>query len=224
MSLGQVSGQASSKNSSTKRFWRRIVTWSLLLAVAVYLGVYATIAVQAYAFIAQPLPDAQKTRQPTVLVLGNRAMLNGKPNPCLTGRVDKGLAVLRVLKGSTLLVSGGMDLEDRRFESQVMADHALSAGFEGTVVQERQSTSTYENLLFSLPLLKTAEAKTVVIVTEPYHLWRTRLMVQAQGLDKQFDVHYAAAQTSCWQSWGMLYRGSLREPLAVGKNWLQGYF
>lgn len=203
----------------------RILTVGLLLGLAVYLGIYATIAVQAYAFMAQPLPDVQPAVNPTVLVLGNRALLNGKPNPCLTGRVDKGLEVLRVLKGSSLLVSGGMDLEDGQFESQVMADHAVSAGFKGTVVQERRSTSTYENLRFSAPLLKTTTTttNTVVIVTEPYHLWRTRLMVQSQGLDKQFKVHYAAAQTSCWQSWGMLYRGSLREPLAVGKSWLQGY-
>jgi uncharacterized SAM-binding protein YcdF (DUF218 family) len=215
MSGGQASGMT--------RQVRRIVKWGLLLGVLVYLGIYATIAVQAYTFIAQPLPDAQSSANPTVLVLGNRALLNGKPNPCLTGRVDKGLEVLRALKGSHLLVSGGMDLEDRQFESQVMADHAASAGFKGTVVQERQSTSTYENLQFSAPLLQAAGRTTVVIVTEPYHLWRTRLMVQSQGLDKQFEVHYAAAQTSCWQSWGMLYRGSLREPLAVGKSLLQGY-
>ena len=215
MSSGQAGGL-------TRHVWR-VVKWGLLLGALVYLGIYATVAVQAYAFIAQPLPDAKLSANPVVLVLGNRAMLNGKPNPCLTGRVDKGLEVLWTLKGSDLLVSGGMDLEDRQFESQVMADHAVSAGFKGRVVQERQSTSTYENLQFSAPLLKTTGAKAVVIVTEPYHLWRTRRMVQSQGLDKQFEVHYAAAQTSCWQSWGMLYWGSLREPLAVGKSWLQGY-
>lgn len=208
------------------RFWRplrRVVMCGLLLGVLVYLGIYAMVAVQAYAFIAQPLPEAQKTSPPVVLVLGNRAFLNGKPNPCLIGRVDKGLEVLRVLKGSNLVVSGGQDLEDGQFESQVMADHAVASGFAGTVVQERESTSTHENLRFSAPLLNTVGTKTVVIVTEPYHLWRTRLMVQSQGLDKQFEVHYAAAQSPCWQSWGMLYRGSLREPLAVGKSFLQGY-
>ena len=195
----------------------------LLLGVLVYLGVYAMVAVQAYAFIAQPLPDAQKSAHPTVLVLGNRAFLNGRPNPCLTGRVDKGLEILRVLSGSSLVVSGGLDLEDMQFESQVMADHAASAGFKGMVVQERQSTSTYENLRFSTPLLQAQGRTTVVIVTEPYHLWRTRLMVQAQGLDKQFEVHYAAAQSSCWKTYGMLFKGSLREPLALGKSFLQGY-
>ena len=217
------SGQVSDTLQARARLGRRVLTGGLLLGLVVYLGIYATIAVQAYAFIAQPLTDAKSLNGPAVLVLGNRAMLNGKPNPCLTGRVDKALEVLQTLKGSQLLVSGGMDLEDRQIESQVMADHAASVGFKGTVVQERQSTSTYENLQFSAPLLKTTSAKTVVIVTEPYHLWRTQLMVQSQGLDKQFDVHYAAAQTSCWQSWGMLYRGALREPLAVSKSFLQGY-
>lgn len=205
------------------RPWRRVIIWVFLLGFAVYAGIYATIAVQANAFIAQPLPDIQQSPNPTVLVLGYRAMQDGKPNPCLVGRVDKGLEVVRTLNGASLLFSGGLDREDMQIESQVMADLASAAGFKGVVVQERQSTSTYENMRFSAPLLKAAKTKAVVIVTEPYHLWRTRLIVQAQGFDKQFDVHYAAAQTSCWKTYGMLFKGSLREPLAVGKNFLQGY-
>lgn len=196
----------------------------LLLGAALYIGIYTVIAVQAHEFIAQPLPALPGYQHPTALVLGNRALIDGAPNPCLIGRVDKGLEVLRFLNGSTLVVSGGLDREDMQFESQVMADHAVATGFTGTVVQERQSTSTYENLKYSTPLLQAAGSKRVVIVTEPYHLWRTRLMVQAQGLDKQFEVHYAAAQSACWRTYGMLFKGSLREPLAVGKSFLQGYF
>ncbi|MDO8769707.1 MAG: YdcF family protein [Burkholderiaceae bacterium] len=196
----------------------------LLLGAALYLGIYMVIAVQAREFIAQPLPALPGDQHPTALVLGNRAWVDGAPNPCLIGRVDKGLEVLRFLNGSTLVVSGGLDREDMQFESQVMADHAVATGFTGTVVQERQSTSTYENLKYSTPLLEAAGSKRVVIVTEPYHLWRTRLMVQAQGLNKQFEVHYAAAQSACWKTYGMLFKGSLREPLAVGKSFLQGYF
>lgn len=195
--------------------------WGLLLGALLYAGIYAVIAVHAYEFVANPLPNVPHA---TALVLGNRAYLNGAPNPCLTGRVDKGLEVLRALNGTTLVVSGGLDLEDNQFEAQVMADHAVAKGFAGTVVQERQSTSTFENLRYSMPLLQAAGSKNVVIVTEPYHLWRTRLMVQAQGLDKNFEVHYAAAQSSCWKTYGMLFKGSLREPLAVGKSFLQGYF
>lgn len=200
---------------------RTTFKWGLMLGALLYVGIYAVIAVYAYEFLAQPLPKAYRA---TALVLGNRAYLSGVPNPCMTGRVDKGLEALRALSGTTLVVSGGLDLEDKQFEAQVMADHAVAAGFTGTVVQERQSTSTFENLRYSTPLLQAMGARSVVIVSEPYHLWRTRLMVQAQGLDKQFDVHYAAAPTSCWKKYGMLHIGSLREPLAVGKSFLQGYF
>ena len=46
-----------------------------------------------------------------------------------------------VLTATGSVFSGGQDLEDGQFESQVMADHAVSAGFKGLVVQERQSFS-----------------------------------------------------------------------------------
>jgi hypothetical protein len=46
-------------------------------------------------------------------MLGNRAFLNGRPNPCLTGRVDEGPALAQQDLVSTLVMSGGLDDEDK---------------------------------------------------------------------------------------------------------------
>lgn len=159
-----------------------------------------------------------------VLVLGNRAYRNGAPNPCLTGRVDKAVALARAGLVPRLVMSGGVDREDGRIESQVMAVHARAIGYAGPVLRENQSNSTRENLAMSAAVLHDAGVRRVIVVSEPYHLWRVERLARASGFAHDFDVQYAAAPTSCWQRWGMRFRGALREPLAIVNNALHGYF
>ncbi|RYF32987.1 MAG: YdcF family protein [Comamonadaceae bacterium] len=157
------------------------------------------------------------------LVLGNRAYLNGKPNPCLTGRVDAALALAQAGLVPRLVFSGGVDREDGRIEAEVMQAHAQHAGYTGPMVLERASQSTRENLALSLPLLEAEGVKRVIVVSEPYHLWRVERLVRASGFDRGLDVQYAAAPSSCWTRWGMAFKGALREPLAIINNAANGY-
>lgn len=158
------------------------------------------------------------------LILGNRTYLHGAPNPCLTGRVDKGLLLEKQGVVSTLAMTGGRDNENFRIEAELMAAYAKSKGYQGTTLIESRSRSTKENLEFSAPILKAANIKSVIIVSEPYHLWRTEKLVAAGHLSQGFNVYYAAAPTKCWTSWGMLHKNALREPLAIMHNYVHGYF
>jgi len=120
-------------------------------------------------------------------------------------------------------MSGGMDDEDGRIEAEVMAAHARAAGFGGTVLLERNSRSTRENLLLSLPVLRTNGARSVIIVTDARHLWRVRLLARASGFDSALDVQYAASRTDCSNSALRQWRAALREPLAIINNAFHGY-
>lgn len=157
------------------------------------------------------------------LILGNRAYLKGKPNPCLTGRVDAGLALAQSGGVKQLVFSGGVDDEDGRIEAEVMEQHARATGYTGPMLLERASTSTQLNLALSRPVLQAAGVRSVVIVSEPYHLWRTERLVRMSGFDKDFGVQYAPAATSCWRKWGMGFKGALREPLAIVNNAYRGF-
>lgn len=194
---------------------------SLVAGVAVlYLALFAMLGLDARDRLAR-VPG---TAADTALILGNRAYLNGHPNPCLTGRVDAGLALAAAGNAGSLTLSGGRDIEDGHIEAHVMAQHARAKGYAGTLVLESRSLSTRENLAFSRPLLMNAGVHSVVIVSEPYHLWRVQHLVEASGFDKGLNVQYAAAQTACWRRWGMAFKGALREPLAVTHNFLHGYY
>ena len=91
------------------------------------------------------------------------------------------------------------------------------------MLQEAGSQSTRENLALSRAVLQAAGIHSVVIVTEPYHLWRAQRLARASGFDRQFDVQFAAAPSTCWQTWGMAFKGALREPFAIVNNAMNGY-
>jgi uncharacterized SAM-binding protein YcdF (DUF218 family) len=134
------------------KWLRNTLVLSVVACAALYLTVYVALIQRAYAFS----HDAKLPliSSPTVVVLGNRAKTKGIPNICMTGRVDKAMELLTQYDGVTLLLSGGVDPVEEGFESQVMANYALSKGFSGKLIQEKESTTTHENLKFSNLLLR----------------------------------------------------------------------
>lgn len=202
------------------RLLTRIFIYFAALFLAVYLVLFAVVGLHAQQLLRHPTTE----KSDAALILGNRTYLHGAPNPCLTGRVDKGLLLADQGLVSTLAMTGGRNSEDYRIEAEFMAAYAKDKGYTGPILIESRSSSTKENLEFSAPILEAAGIKSVVIVSEPYHLWRTKKLVQAGHLGRDFEVTYAAAESQCWIDWGMLFKGALREPLAIMNNYAKGYF
>lgn len=202
------------------RWLRLIVRTCFALGIAAYGILYCIIAIHAHQFLANP--PTQKAD--AALILGNRAYLDGAPNPCLTGRVDEGVRLAKQDLVKTLIMSGGVDVEDGRIEAVTMEAHAKKNGFNGSILLESRSSSTQENFAFSRPILESINAKNVIVISEPYHLWRVQKLVEAGHLGQNFTVSYAAAPSFCWTKWGMGFKGALREPLAIINNYAKGYF
>jgi uncharacterized SAM-binding protein YcdF (DUF218 family) len=202
-----------------RRPWQ-VALFGGLLALAL---AYAAIGAVIWQRADKVLDNPPQRPADAALILGSRAYLDGKPNPCLTGRVDTAIALAKAGGVKQLVFSGGVDKEDGRIEADVMHAHALGLGFAGPMLLEPASTSTRLNLSLSRPLLQAAGVRSVVIVSEPYHLWRIERLVRMSGFDQTFDVQYAAASTSCWRRWGMLFKGALREPAAIINNAAHGY-
>lgn len=201
--------------------WLRYLLQALAVSItSTYIALFCIIGTNAYHLAHQP--PLQKSD--AALILGYRTYLDGATNPCLTGRVDKGLLLAQQGLVSTLIMSGGRDDEDSSIEAKVMATYAKRQGYKGRILLESSSGSTKENLEFSAPILRNANIKSVIIVSEPYHLWRVKKLVAAGHLGHDFNISYAAAPSRCWQSWGMLAKGALREPLAIMHNYVKGYF
>lgn len=205
-------------------FLPRWLRWLIrLLAIALALT-YITLFIIVGTHAKQLLMHPPTQKADAALILGNRAYINGAPNPCPTGRVDAGVALAQQGLVSMLVMTGGVDDEDGRTEAQAMQARATSQGFKGPILLESTSESTLENFKFSRPILQAAGVKSVIVVSEPYHMWRAEQLVIAGYLGRDFNVTYAAAPSYCWVTWGMAFKGALREPVAIMNNYAKGYF
>ena len=89
---------------------------------------------------------------------------------------------------STIIVSGGKGENETISESEAMFNFLISNGInENKVVKESESTSTYENLTYSEILIQERnDCYSVCIISNNYHIFRIRMIVNRLGLTANF--------------------------------------
>lgn len=116
------------------------------------------------------------------IVLGARLRPDGGPSPALARRVGHGVALVQAGRAHALLMTGGAT-SSAVPEARVMRELALAAGVPGALVHvEEQARNTIENALFSAPLVRQRGWRRLLVVTDSFHLPRTRYIFARLGL------------------------------------------
>ena len=121
-----------------------------------------------------------------VIVLGAKLWPDG-PSPALKRRLDKALDYVSTHPNAEIIVSGGQGHDEYTSEAQAMADYLLERGCAPEHIHlEDKATSTAENLRFSMAVMRSLgydPAETpVAVVSNNFHLTRTRLLCRRLGL------------------------------------------
>lgn len=127
------------------------------------------------------------------LVLGAAVWPGGLPSPSLRRRAGQAIALYRAGEVDAIMGCGGTGAHPPA-EAEVIAQLCRAAGVpEAAILREDRSTTTRENLTFAKALLPPGAQ--VVVVTDPYHAPRARLIARQIGL---------RARTSCpaWDTIG----------------------
>ena len=132
---------------------------------------------------------AQKWPTPpfdTAIVLGCPARLDGAPSLCQRCRVKT--AVRAYQKGVVKnLIFSGAAAHSPAVEAEVMARLALAHGIpEAHVFREQRALTTWQNLRFSLEIMRAHGLSTALVVSTAEHLPRSRRIARFWGLD---DAH-----------------------------------
>jgi uncharacterized SAM-binding protein YcdF (DUF218 family) len=136
---------------------------------------------------------ASEGLQQTVVVLGYRNR-GSRANLVNRWRVRAGLRSLPVSGAARLIFAGGT-AGVRRSEAWLMADYARAeCGYQGEILLEEVSLTTWENVCNVAALLE--EADQIKIVSHPFHAYKARVYLHrerpdlarrlAQGRDYQF--------------------------------------
>ncbi|UFJ41554.1 YdcF family protein [Brevibacillus humidisoli] len=156
---------------------------------------------------------AERTATPrkadVAIVLG-AAVWGDRPSPGLRERLDKAYWLYEQGYTPYLLVTGGVGEGTELSEAMVMKQYLTEKGVpQEKILTEDRSTSTYENLRNSLPMLEQHHFETTCIVSHGYHL--ARALDMAESLE--INAYPVAAQTS---TLNILYHKT-REVLAYTK-------
>lgn len=157
-------------------FWGKL----LLIPMAFTLWYFVFVAVIAlYGLFHRAKPGKKH-----VLVLGTS--LNGaKPSRLLEGRLLAAQAYLSANPQAQLVLSGGQTRQEQIPESKAMLQWMLDRGIPaGKLTVEDKSTSTYQNFVLSLPVLKAlgfTEDTELAVATDLFHFLRCVWLARKLG-------------------------------------------
>ncbi len=117
-----------------------------------------------------------------IIVLG-AAQFDGRPSPVLAARLDHGLDLWKRGLAPIIVVTGGKQPGDRVTEATASADYLLKRGVpDAAIRREVDGETTYASIAASARFLKAEGRQRVLVVSEPYHMLRTKGIGREVGL------------------------------------------
>ncbi|NLV86199.1 MAG: YdcF family protein [Clostridiales bacterium] len=154
------------------------------LTAAVYLALALFFAIEI-PIIAGAKTD-REPEAPYLIVLG--AGVNGRqPSLSLLNRLNAALDYLETYPEARAVLSGGQGAGEDISEAKCMFDWLKGKGIEKErLILEAKSSSTYENLKFSLDIIKDEggdPSGPTALVSSEYHLYRAKYMAGELGAE-----------------------------------------
>ena len=127
----------------------------------------------------------QATAVDAIVVLGV-AQYDGRPSPQLQARLDHALTLLQEGAAPLVITTGGNQPGDRFTEAETSANYLierLGIDYQAVeILQENTGSTTRESLIGVRDIMQSRGLHSILIVTDPYHSLRSRLIAQDLGL------------------------------------------
>jgi uncharacterized SAM-binding protein YcdF (DUF218 family) len=158
---------------------KRAVRITAMLAAAVLLVEIAYLSLQV------ERQSARDEAQPAdvILVLG-AAEYRGRPSPVLRARLDHALDLYMRQLAPRIMTTGGSGGDPLFTEGGVGRTYLIGRGVPSeAIVVETESESTVESTAMAVEIMNRMGLHSVIVVTDGYHIFRVKKMLQAQGLE-----------------------------------------
>lgn len=120
-----------------------------------------------------------------IVVMG-AAQYDGRPSPQLAARLDHVVEIWPTGVAPLVVVTGGNIPGDRFTEAEASADYLIERGIPAeSILLENAGSTSQESLESVSELLAERGLDDVLIVTDPYHALRSRLIAEEVGLDAE---------------------------------------
>ena len=166
-----------------------------------------------FLFIYGQLDNAQYDED-VVIVLG-AGIRGATVSLPLASRLDEAIRYHQQNPRGVIVVSGGQGYQEEISEAEAMERYLLARGVpKERIIKETNSTSTYENFVFSKEILdkRLPDGYSAVLITNDFHVYRATKIAQRTGISAK---HLGAPI-----KWYIIPVSYAREILAVAHMWV----
>jgi uncharacterized SAM-binding protein YcdF (DUF218 family) len=155
-------------------FWNASVL--AVTALVVYVA-YLSVRIERQS----TLDEARKSD--LILVLG-AAEYRGRPSPVLRARLDHALDLYQQGLAPRIMTTGGAGGDPVFTEGGVGRSYLIGRGVPSeSIVVENESESTVESLAMAGEIMQRMGLRSVIVVSDGYHIFRVKKMLQNRGLE-----------------------------------------
>jgi uncharacterized SAM-binding protein YcdF (DUF218 family) len=160
-----------------RRVWLRRVLWGVLAVVVLGSGWFGV-----NLWLVYRTGDTEQARPVDAIVVLGAAQYDGRPSPQLAARLDHVVALWGQGLAPLVITTGGKRPGDRFTEAEASAKYLEAHGVPATAIEKVQGATSYDELVATRDLLRSRSVRRVLLVSDPYHLLRIRLVSQELGL------------------------------------------
>jgi uncharacterized SAM-binding protein YcdF (DUF218 family) len=160
------------------------LTWKVGLRVALaFLLVLVVYYLVTFAQVWNAANQDDRRKSEAIIVLG-AAQYNGRPSEVFRARLDHAADLWRANVAPIVVVTGGKQPGDEFTEAGSGAEYLHGLGVPDTaILRETTSHSSWESLAASARFLQKEGIDRVVLVSDPFHSLRIRLIASELGFD-----------------------------------------
>lgn len=189
------------------------------------LGVLALVAVTTVYFGAtlwwvHTVGESDQRREVDAIVVLGAAQYDGRPSPQFAARLDHVVEVWRDGAAPLVVTTGGSRPGDRFTEAEAGRRYLVDRGVPESAIVEVGGATSFESLSAVRTVLgdRLGESARVLLVSDPFHSLRIRLIAQELGL----TAYVSPTRSSPVDGRAALWR-ELREASGVGLGRLIGF-
>ncbi|MEL7655793.1 MAG: YdcF family protein [Bacillota bacterium] len=128
-------------------------------------------------------------RSDAAVILGNKVELDGTPSARLQGRLERAIQLYEKGYFDYIIVSGGLGKEGFS-EAIIMKEYLLEKGIPGdNILVDEEGNDSYMTAKNTKRIMDQRGFHTVTVISQFYHISRTRLAFNKVGLDDVYSAH-----------------------------------
>jgi len=149
-----------------------------------YIAVFFAIWISIHLFVMLLIGLTNNINQAdAILIFGNKVETSGEPSKRLKSRLDEGIELFKQNKAPLIIVSGGFGKEGYD-EALVMKEYLIENSIpESAIITDQNGNNTYQTAKNLAKIKKDENIKSIILVSQYYHLLRAKLAVSKFGFD-----------------------------------------